>query len=75
LIDEYVHKEDSPAESSTEVTSSIAKEKEKYVQWYEFNKKALEVSIDMMNGKNRKKRKRTFHANTGMNSDLDKIQY
>ena len=70
LDDDYVHKKVSPAESSTEVTSSVAKEKDKEkereremcVLWNEFNKKALELSIDIMNGKNRRKRKRTFRA-------------
>ena len=62
LDDDYVHKKDSPVESSTEVTSSVAKEKEKYVQWYEFNKMALELSIDIMNGKNRRNRKRKIRA-------------
>ena len=78
LNDDYVYKEDPPAKLF-EVTSRATKEK--YVQWYESNKMALELALDIMNSKNRRKRKVRAMNSTpssskaGMNSDLDKIQY
>jgi predicted metal-dependent peptidase len=78
LDDDHVLKEDSLTEL-TEITSRESKEK--YVNWYESNKMALEMAINIMNNKGKNKRKFRAKNSTpgtsksGMKTDLDKMKH